>query len=453
MSRRLSLDDFNAIPAASVPAEWDGDLAQLLEHAHRFFRRYVVVDDHEADAVALWVAHTYVFETARATPYLNFWSPEVGSGKTTALEVLEVICHGGLTADDLSGAALFRLVETRRPTLLFDEVDGVFGKKNSDSAEDLRKILNSGYKAGKRVFRCGGATRTELQEFDPYCPKATAGLNELPGTLAHRSIPIAMKPPLPSEPYHDFDPEETEQEVAVLRALLKAWAESAEGTLRDPELKPAKLPELDARRNEIWRVLFRIADLAGGRWPAAARCAALALSAGDRRAEEASARIKLLGDIRGLFDEERMSCASLVDALNADEEMPYGGWSDGAGIKTRELGKKLGPYGIHAQKIRFGDRTLNGYYRTQFEDAWARYLPNFGFQTGTPEQMAQPSRKTAENKPEHLADVPVEKNGANPHGYAKCSGVPVEKPHVEDFGDLGTARLDDLWRAAEAEEL
>ena len=121
----------------------------------------------------------------------------MGFRKTTALEVIEVIANNGLTADDLTGAALFRLVDALKPTLLFDEVDGVFGKRNNDTTEDLRKILNSGYKAGKRVFRIGGPQRNELQEFDVFCPKALAGLKDLPGTLAHRSIPIAMKPPRP----------------------------------------------------------------------------------------------------------------------------------------------------------------------------------------------------------------------------------------------------------------
>jgi hypothetical protein len=32
-----------------------------------------------------------------------------------------------------------------------------------------------------------------------------AGLNQLPGTLAHRSIPIAFKPPGPGDVHEDFD--------------------------------------------------------------------------------------------------------------------------------------------------------------------------------------------------------------------------------------------------------
>lgn len=47
-----------------------------LDCLREFFSRHVVVESHEADAVALWIAHTYVYETARATPYIYFCSPD-----------------------------------------------------------------------------------------------------------------------------------------------------------------------------------------------------------------------------------------------------------------------------------------------------------------------------------------------------------------------------------------
>jgi hypothetical protein len=86
-----------------------------LDFVREFFCRYVVVEPHQADAIALWIAHTYVFESSRATPYLHFCSPEWGSGKSTALEVIEVLAANAISIDDISGAALFRLIEAKRP--------------------------------------------------------------------------------------------------------------------------------------------------------------------------------------------------------------------------------------------------------------------------------------------------------------------------------------------------
>jgi Protein of unknown function (DUF3631) len=371
--------------------------------------------------------------------------------------VLAELCARAISIDDISGAALFRLIEEDSPTVLLDEVDGVFGKKSSDVAEDHRKLLNSGYRKGKQAIRCGGRNFTELQRFNIFCPKGLAGLKELPGTLAHRSITISMKPPRPDDLYEDFDPEEIEQEAASLCEHLREWAERAEADLRDPRLKPAKLPELDARRNEIWRILFRIADLAGGRWPEAARDAARILSTGERRADEASIGVKLLTDIREVFVDEKISCHDLADALNALEESPWGGWSDGDGIKSRELGRKLRPYGIRAKSIRIAGKTPNGYERAQFEDAWSRYLPISDISTGTTGTTGSQSQKTAEIVPAQKADVPVEENGANPHEQRDVPVVPVSKSEIGLFEaeelDLGTASLDEIRRAHERGEL
>jgi hypothetical protein len=402
-------------------------LAAELEKTKILVRRFVVVGKHELTAIVLWNGSTYVYELARATPYLHPHSPEPGSGKTTLLDVLELTACNAVQADGLSEAALFRLIAKVRPSLLFDEVDAVFGKRNSDSTEGIRQVLNSGYRKGKQVWRCVPPSH-EVAPFDVYCPKALSGLNELPGTLAHRAIPIAMQPPLPSDVYEEFDPEEVEEEAETLRQNLQSWADESEDVLCDPRLKPARLDGLDARGNEIWRILLRIADHAGGEWPAMARAAALELSGRDRQHQDASTGVRLLSHIRDLFPDERMACAALVDALNADDQLPYGGWNDGKGITTRELGRRLGPYGIKAKPIRIdGARAGNGYEREQFEPAWSRYLAGSDVPNRYTGTSHYPSQKQAE--PNRYADslVKVAEEGANRDGDSDVPVVPVSK--------------------------
>lgn len=367
MSERKTLAE---IDAATEPVS----LAALLDQTKAFVCRFVVIGDAEADVVALWNAHTYVFECAYATPYLHPHSPEPGSGKTTLLRVLRVTAHNPVLGGNMTEAVLFRLIEELKPTLLYDEIDTVFGKKNDDGARGIQNVLNNGYQRNMPAWRCHPRTH-EPEAFDAYCPKATTGLRELPDTLAHRSIPIRMKPPLPSDTYEDFDPEEIEEEAEALRVHLAAWAGTAADALSDKARKPEKLPELDSRGNEIWRILLRIADLAGGDWPERARAAAIELSGGAGARRDASGNVQLLAHIRDLFASERTTCADLVEALNASDELPYGGWNDGRGMTTRELGRKLAPFGIYSKPIRIdGARRGNGYERAQFQDAWLRYL-------------------------------------------------------------------------------
>ena len=220
-----------------------------------------------------------MYDYALATPYLHPYSPEPGAGKTTILDVLALTAKNPIQADNVTEAVLFRMIDDLRPTLLFDEIDAVFAKTKSDSAEGIRQVLNSGYRKGKLAYRCVPPSH-HVVGFDAFCPKATAGLNKLPSTLAHRSIPILMKPPRPRDVYEDLDPEEVIDEAELLRISLQSWADTAEGHLRDPQRKPEKLAELDARGNEIWRILLRIADQAGGDWPERARAAAVELGLG-----------------------------------------------------------------------------------------------------------------------------------------------------------------------------
>jgi hypothetical protein len=434
------------------PARSHSYLGDLLDETRAFVRRFVVVGDVELVAIALWNAHTYVFDLAYATPYLNAHSPEPGSGKTTLLDVLSVLAKNPLQADNLTEAVLFRLIDAKTPTLLFDEVDAAFAKKNSDSTEGIRQVLNSGYIKNRHAFRCAPRSH-ELTEFNIFCPKATAGLHELPGTLAHRSIPIGMKPPLPSDVYEDFDPEQAVGDAEDLRRNLEAWAEEAQEVLKRTDLEPPKLPELDARGNQIWRLLFRIADQAGGDWPEAARTSARELSGADRRHQDASAGVKLLAYIRGVFAGDRMFCGALADALNELDDAPYGGWNTGAGITTRELGKKLVPYGVRAKAIRIGESRAKGYERAQFEDPWSRYLSTNPLPNSDTVTTRTVEPKTGETKKGQNAVVTLSETAANPHEQGAVPLVTVSVQGVEGLGDLHRPHRHEVQVLAEAQQL
>jgi hypothetical protein len=53
-------------------------------------------------------------------------------------------------------AAVFRMLLEGPITLLFDEIDAVFNPKTGGNNEDLRTLLNAGYKRTATVARCVG---------------------------------------------------------------------------------------------------------------------------------------------------------------------------------------------------------------------------------------------------------------------------------------------------------
>src|SRR6516225_110476 len=145
--------------AAAIEAQEQADkLASLLDSIFAFVRRYIVFQMLEqAWAIALWVAHCWVVEAFDFTPYLHINSPEKQCAKTRLLDCLALLVLKAWRAILASEAVLFRKIEKDRPTLLLDEVDGIFTTNGKDERrEALRSLLNAGFERGAQVPRCVG---------------------------------------------------------------------------------------------------------------------------------------------------------------------------------------------------------------------------------------------------------------------------------------------------------
>jgi len=349
------------------------DVGELLDAHVAVVRRYVVMTPAQADAVALWVLHTHALEAAETTPYMAVTSAEKRSGKSRLLEVLVLLVSRPLPTANVSDAALFRSVADGPPTLLFDEVDAIFGPKARDR-EDLRSLLNAGYRRGAEVLRCvGDGSKQRVERFPVFCAKALAGIGELPDTVADRSLPIRLQRRAPDEQVERFRRREAEPEAAALRERAELFAAAVLPALADA--RPDLPDELDDRGQDVVEPLLAIADLAGGEWPERARRALVELRA-DRQLEDDSPRVRLLADARHVFAERsRLSSAELLEGLAALDEAPWADWY-GKQLTNRALAKLLKPYGIRSRTVRLDDgSTPKGFVRDQFEGAWKRYLP------------------------------------------------------------------------------
>jgi hypothetical protein len=127
-----------------------------LDEVHAYLARFVVYPD-AASSVAhtLWVAHTHAMNAWESTPRLAFLSPELGSGKSRALEATTNLVPRPVQAVNVTASYLFRKVggDDGRPTILFDEIDTVFGPKAREN-EDLRGLLNAGHRRDGVAGRC-----------------------------------------------------------------------------------------------------------------------------------------------------------------------------------------------------------------------------------------------------------------------------------------------------------
>lgn len=359
------------------------DGAALLDEVEAFHRRFNVFPTEAAYvAVALWDAHAHLLDCFDSTPRLAFLSPEPGSGKSRALEIVETLVPHPMTAVNASAAALFRAVSgpDGRPTILFDEIDTIFGPKAGDN-EELRGFLNAGHRRTGVTYRCiGDGGNQTVQAFPSYCAVAVAGLGSLPDTILTRSVVIRMRRRARAERVEPFRARMHEGEGHKLRDRLSTWAEGARGFVVD---RWPEMPEgVTDRPADVWEPLLAIADAVGGHWPDRARAACATLVKASQHTDKHSVGIRLLTDLRDhvLIGIDRLPTIAILDRLNALDDAP---WADlgGKPLDNRRLARMLADYmtadnePIRSRNIRTAGGVLKGFHAEDLEDAWARYCP------------------------------------------------------------------------------
>jgi putative DNA primase/helicase len=351
--------------------------AALLDEIADAVRRYVVLSDQARDAVALWIVHTWLIERFRISPKLAIRSPTRGCGKSTLIEVMTPMVRRAQQTSNITPAALFRVVQRHRPTLLIDEVDSFLAQSN-----ELRGLLNASHKFDGAVTRTVGDDH-EPRSFRVYSAVALSGIGALPETIADRAIDVELKRRLPGEPLTQLRIGQTKHLDDTARKIARWVADHAD----DIAAAEPELPAIN-RGGDNWLALFAIAHVAAGEWPKRALAAAMATSGSAETNEEGRLELVLI-DIRAVFDREaatlkrppegddRISSEDLAERLGAMEDRPWAEYgSSGKPITKAKLARLLGKVHVSPQAVRIGDATPRGYLRRQFEELWARYVPS-----------------------------------------------------------------------------
>src|SRR5262249_8544982 len=121
----LAGDGYVACSGCGRVVEHAPELAEILDGLITYLRRYLAtLTDAHFIVLALWTAATWVIKAAETIAYPHFTSAEPESGKTRALEVLELVACGAGMMLDPSAASLYRGLDSGQiTTLLIDEID------------------------------------------------------------------------------------------------------------------------------------------------------------------------------------------------------------------------------------------------------------------------------------------------------------------------------------------
>jgi hypothetical protein len=354
----------------------------ILSDIYNYIGRFVVFPDKESQiATTAWIAHTHLMDAFDTTPRLHVTSAVKGCGKTRLLQVIELLVPKALSLVSPSPASLYTLIQEEHPTLLIDEVDRLFAKKDTS---DITAIVNSGFQRGARVPRVSQEPTRKVEYFDVFGQMLISGIDKhnMPDTIADRSIQIRLKRRLGGESIEPFRLRKNSPEGHKLRDELAMWSIKL---LEDAKkLNEPMLPSgIEDRKADVWEPLFIVADAADAStvadktWGVKIREAALSFVKSGNEAEQTGKEEQLLIDIRAILTDEKMSSDNLLSAL---VKLPEGQWSDcewgGRSLSTRGLARLLKPFGIKPKQYRFdGVNNTRGYMRSDFEDAWKRHLP------------------------------------------------------------------------------
>jgi hypothetical protein len=323
--------------------------------------------------------HTWVADYADFTPYIYLHSPVMRCGKTQVHRIVEPLVKNPLRTCNISESALFREIADSHPTLLWDEIDSIFGNRRASEAnENKRALLNAGFERGIQAIRMERSPNGFKKiSYDPFGPKILAGIGRIPETIVDRSISILIHRKLKTQPCQKYRRRDR-AEAKPLHDSLEAWSkdEELQKTLRESQ---PQMPEfLTDRQEDIWEPLLAIADSIGGDVPGPAREAAQALSGNDDDGSAyGTAQLAAIRTVVG--DRGRITSADLIDGLWKADALPPRLMEDEK-PNYKKIGHWLSKFiksygGKPARQLDFDGQNARGYEAAELNAIFERYCP------------------------------------------------------------------------------
>lgn len=394
------------------PEKIDGE--SLFSDITNVFKKYIDLLEGNAEAITLWTVFTYLHHRFHISPILTINSPVRGCGKTQLLTVLSELVNRPMPTSSTTAASIYHSIDDHHPTLLIDEGD-TFIRRNG-GVNDLRGILNSGHNRSLAYVHRFNNKQRKVETISTWTPKAIALIGRLPTTVEDRSIIIRMHKRDPETKLERLNLSKLQDECRTLKQKILRWTLDYEHCINTEMIN--NLGFLSDRAEDNWRPLLEIARVAGNSWLDKATQSARLISNRHMEDEE-DIGILLLTDLEKIYRDrnvDKMSSSEIATLLN---DIEYRSWSK---FSKYQISRILGKYGVSSKNIRYGEKVLRGYQKTDLIPLWKRYI--------------------ATNKNDVASDTYLlQRNESNIIPYKQideCSNVATK--HIEDLTD------DDLKR-------
>ncbi len=331
--RRTVIENFNIFPPM-----WVNDAFKFrYEDIREFVRLYTRLPDKRYyDVLASFAIASWRCEEFEAVPYLAFIGP-IDTGKTRCLEVLRELCYRAVFTSSISLAAVSRVLNEYRCTLLVDQAEDLLSRDRD--GRHLRSILLSGYRKDAPYIVAKERSDRGVVAREVFGFKAIASEEVFDKALFSRCIVVRTRRGKPPREEKD---EAFKEWGFRLRSTLLMWR----GTRRrSPDEPQEELPtskdlremgvRLRGREFEIWRPILAIYAYSGY---SPAELASLIEESREEHKEALSTST------------EAQIIQALLDAYVHDDEISVSELAEMLGLSTRSLGRKLATLGIKREK-------------------------------------------------------------------------------------------------------
>lgn len=205
----------DAIKLPEKPVEY-GDTITLEDEIRAFIHKWSDVSPDYEKIAANYVMLTWVYERFNTVPYLRAMG-NFGSGKSRFLNTVGGLCYRSINISGATSASLYRLQNTWKGTMVWDEAD----LKDTSTSSDLVKVLNLWFEKGHNIPRCDQNDYNTVEAFDPFGPKILGTRNSFTdNAFESRCFTEIMQPTKRSDIPQDLNDDFYRKQAELRNKLL-----------------------------------------------------------------------------------------------------------------------------------------------------------------------------------------------------------------------------------------
>ena len=148
---------------------------EIYEEIYKQFQYYMDFPDKRVYSLfSCFVIYTYFYPLFNTAPILQLWG-EFKTGKTKICALLEAMIFNPINSANISSASVFRLIESRRSSILLDESEDLI---STERTKDIRNMLLAGTGKSGETFRQEKSSNDSFhtQSYKVFSPKVIANI-------------------------------------------------------------------------------------------------------------------------------------------------------------------------------------------------------------------------------------------------------------------------------------